>query len=331
MVNDSVSLGSVLHIRCGDDILGKLQEAGVPGARIRWADALCQGPTPWGLSPDEWRRIRAQHAAEFYGMPFEQGLQFLADQDEALETYRQYDEVVLWFEHDLFDQVVLIYLLDWFSRQSLRGTRVSLINTDRHLGNMSASELAPLYGTQQPVTEAQISLAHRAWSAFCAPDPSSIEHLILSDTSPLPHLAPALRRHLEEFPSATNGLGRVEQMALEIIASGTTQPVRIFHAMQQREERAWLGDAMFWPYLQQLARASVALLKIEGEGPWPSHKQHGGPLQISVTETGRAVLSGLQDHVRLNGIDRWFGGVHLQGKSGLWRWDPRLQTLTRGN
>lgn len=36
---------------------------------------------------------------------------------------------------------------------------------------------------------------------------------------------------------------------------------------------------------------------------------------------GKAVLAGKQDAVRLNGIDKWFGGVHLQGAEAAWRWD----------
>lgn len=72
----------MLHIRCGDDILSKLKDAGLPGEMIRWADALCQGPTPAGLKGDEWRRVRAQHAKDFYGMPYDEGMEFLRKQDE---------------------------------------------------------------------------------------------------------------------------------------------------------------------------------------------------------------------------------------------------------
>jgi hypothetical protein len=33
------------------------------------------------------------------------------------------------------------------------------------------------------------------------------------------------------------------------------------------------------------------------------------------------VIRGAADRVRVNGIDRWFGGVHLQGHDAPWRWD----------
>ncbi len=42
-----------------------------------------------------------------------------------------------------------------------------------------------------------------------------------------------------------------------------------------------------------------------------------------------AVLEGRADHVTLNGIDRWIGGVHLT-PDNLWRFDPETKALLRG-
>jgi hypothetical protein len=32
--------------------------------------------------------------------------------------------------------------------------------------------------------------------------------------------------------------------------------------------------------------------------------------------------------VALNGIDRWVGGVHLQGRDAPWRWDEGTESVT---
>jgi hypothetical protein len=317
----------VLHIRCGDDILGKLKDAGLPGEMIRWADALCQGPTPAGLKDDEWRRVRAQHARDFYGMPYDEGVEFLRKQDENLQRFRHHDEIVLWFEHDMFDQVVLIYLLDWFAQQDLEPRRLSLICPNQHLGNMDQEQLAQLYPTRQPVTAKQIDLSRRAWQAFRATDPRLIEELISGDTSALPFLRQALVRHLQEFPFVRNGLNQTEQNALEAIKSGIMEPKRLFQEIQRREESAWLGDSMFWPYLEQMAKGTDALLKIEGVGPWANAPTELSTRFIHITEQGRRVLSGEADWIGLKGIDRWIGGVHLQGKHVSWRWDCGRQAL----
>jgi hypothetical protein len=34
--------------------------------------------------------------------------------------------------------------------------------------------------------------------------------------------------------------------------------------------------------------------------------------------------------VRIHGIDRWLGGVHLHGHDAQWRWDPDRDRLVPG-
>jgi hypothetical protein len=41
------------------------------------------------------------------------------------------------------------------------------------------------------------------------------------------------------------------------------------------------------------------------------------------------VLEGQADQIALNGIDRWIGGVHLQGHQVAWRWDHGTETIVR--
>ena len=34
-----------------------------------------------------------------------------------------------------------------------------------------------------------------------------------------------------------------------------------------------------------------------------------------------SIIDGRDDWVRIRGIDRWLGGIHLQGVEAAWRWD----------
>lgn len=317
----------MLHLRPGDDILPKLKEAGLPGEFIRWADALCIGPTPSGLSETQWRELRARFAADNHFFPYDEALRFLSDQDRNLMRFRDHDRVILWFEHDLFCQINLIYLLDWFTRQDLRKTKLFLICIAKHLGHLSREELARLYGTEHEVTAAEFDLARRAWQAFCAPDPTGLERLINDDTTPLPFLRAALLRHLREFPSKENGLNRTERMAMEAVASGESRPDRIFRAVNDREEVFWMTDGMFYPSLKQLAGGPSPLLKVNGADSWPTGNAPITGLTLGLTDTGRAVLTGEADWIKLNGIDRWLGGVHLHGAESAWRWDEENRRL----
>ena len=38
-------------------------------------------------------------------------------------------------------------------------------------------------------------------------------------------------------------------------------------------------------------------------------------------------LEGAEDHVALNGVERWIGGVHLVGREVPWRWDDGVEAV----
>src|SRR6185503_7667307 len=116
---------------CSADIARK---ANLPGEHLAWREALVCGPTPGGLSEDDWRRLRAQHLADEYDLAVHESEQELRRQDEALSKFSEHEEVVLWFEHDLFCQIHLVYLLNWFALRDLGPTKLSLICIDRFPG-----------------------------------------------------------------------------------------------------------------------------------------------------------------------------------------------------
>ena len=319
----------MLHIRCGDDILDKLKEANLPGKYIRWADPLCQGPTPSGLTREQWRVTRAKFASDFYYVTLYCALDFLSQQDENLKDFSNHKEVILWFEHDLFDQIILIYLLNWFSQRSLGKTKIELICSGKHLGYMDSKNLKNLFETKRQVTTQEFDIAQETWLAFCSSNPSEIQNLINQDSSPLPFLKGALIRHFQQFPSKKNGLNLTERFAMEVISSGEDQLLRIFEEVQRKEKNPWLGDTMFWPYLRGLATGDEPLLSIQGHGPWPSVGKPHSKLTVQVTQKGRDILSGKGDCIKENGIDRWLGGVHLFGDEAEWRWDSPTQKLVQ--
>jgi hypothetical protein len=185
----------------------------------------------------------------------------------------------------------------------------------RGLGELRAQQLAPLLNTRQEVTLPQLELAHTAWQAFTGSNPLVIENMLSADTTPLRFLAAAFQRLLEEFPSTRNGLARSEEQALR---AASELGGRLFLAIQDMEERSFMGDTSFWHILIRLAAEPHALLRIAADiGDSFSHRI------VDITERGRHVLAGNEDYVRLGGVDKWIGGVHLQGPESRWRWNGR--------
>ncbi|HEX4494413.1 MAG TPA: DUF1835 domain-containing protein [Thermoanaerobaculia bacterium] len=322
-----------LHVTNGDSAAEGLRQSGVAGERGEvavTADLLHEGPAPGGLPPERWRKVRARYLAESGYDDYDSCLARLTRWDRTLEEARSFDEVVLWFEHDLFDQLLLIRALDAFASRGLGATELSLICIGEFpgivpfhgLGQLTPPELATLLPRRQRVDEGQKLLARDAWRAFRSPTPAGIEAILARDASPLPFLAGALRRHLEELPAVADGLARSERQILRALAAGpaggTTFP-ELFGATQAMEERVYMGDLPFHRILRELASSPRPLVRLDPGTQGASRSPRF--LQIALTASGREVLDGRDDWVRSRGIDRWLGGIHLQGVEAAWRWD----------
>src|SRR5262245_37367141 len=103
--------GPMLHIHNGDSTSETAKKASLPGEHIAWREAMVCGPTPADLPEAEFIDLRAIHLSEAYEAEFEKCQRDLQTQHQALANFANHDEVVLWFEHDLFCQIHLIYLL----------------------------------------------------------------------------------------------------------------------------------------------------------------------------------------------------------------------------
>jgi hypothetical protein len=313
----------MLHITNGDAAGDKLNASGIGGTVLCWRDVLHDGPVPADLPLDALSTVRARFIAGNGWGGEDEAARGFAERDAALAGCGGHDEVVLWFEHDLYDQLQLIQVLDWFAANG--APRLSLVCGAEYLGNSEPQRLAQRFGERSPVTTDQLALGAAAWRAFRSPDPRAIPALQADDTLELPYLADALNRHLEQFPSTANGLSRSEHQALQVIAGGAATLKDAYlgshHAL---EEPIWLGDASFIAYMEGLAAGEHPLVAIApGE-------RHDVSRRVALTDAGRAVLSGREDRVRLNGIDRWLGGVHLYGREAAWRWDAAARTLVAG-
>ena len=327
-----------LHVLNGDSVRVTLERSDVPGAFAVYAEILHEGPVPPDSGTRAWRQTRSRYLAARDYLPYADAMRNLEVWDAKLEAFADYDEVVLWFEHDLFDQLLLIRHLDWLARRNLGRTALSLICIGEFpgfepfhgLGQLNPEQLTSLLGTREPVSAEQRALGARAWRAFTASDPTALDALARSDdTRALPFLAGALQRFLEEYPALDSGLPRTERHILELLGVEALTPERLFVMEARLEERVFMGDTTFWKRVMDLAEGPTPLVAVEMEPPGDRVLPAG---TVAITQAGRAVLAGTADWVRLNGFDRWLGGVHLSpgpGGNVDWRYDRHARALVR--
>ena len=91
-----------------------------------------------------------------------------------------------------------------------------------------------------------------------------------------------------------------------------------FLSTQEMEHDVFMGDSVFFRMVRRLAEAPLPLVHLDPVGDQAPPARNGAAL----TALGREVLAGRADHARLNGLDRWVGGVRLHGRTPAWRWDP---------
>ena len=325
----------MLHITNGDSAAELIQEAVFSGSIMAWRDVLHEGPVPSGFSLQQLSRMRAEWMASQGWGELEVIARSFAERDKILMSFREHDEIVLWFEHDLYDQLQLIQILDWFYDRQRGATKLSLIcigeftgiNPFHGLGQLNAQQLASLFPLRHKVTPKEMLTAHDAWQAFTSANPIELNNLLENDLKALPFLHAAMRRHCEQFPSTFNGLSRTERQILTAVANEETTPTQIFNYDQAQEEAVFMGDSTLWLYVKRLCEGDKPLLKT----------QHGKLFDIPeeltkeflsqtlhLTEAGKSVMAGRSDNLHLNGIDRWLGGVHLQGTETDWRWNGEI-------
>ena len=86
-----------------------------------WQDVLHDGPVPDNLSLEELSKVRAQLIIDCGWGAAEDIRQSFIARDNALKSFASHEKVILWFERDLYDQLQILQILDWFHSNLTKG------------------------------------------------------------------------------------------------------------------------------------------------------------------------------------------------------------------
>lgn len=298
---------NALHVTNGDSVLYLWKKSGLPGTHLAWRDALNEGPLRADLALPAHSRMRADYlSSRGYGNPIKIHRD-LEKRDAVIARAQTFEEIVLWFEHDLYDQLQLLQILAVLHDAGLGAGSVQLILSNTYLGNLTGDELMALYPKRRFITTAIAQAARTAWHAVASPEPHALRRALDEKYPGLPFMRDALLRLCEEYPDVQTGLSRSQKQILESSAPGPRRRDEVFHRSQAREEASFLGDAGCYALIDDLCAPPAPLLSQSDAG-------------VELTVLGRRVLAGDTDWLEHQPADRWIGGVHLDGER-CWRWD----------
>jgi hypothetical protein len=307
----------MIHLHNGDSVAITARRALLPGRHVAFRETFITGPVLPGLRPHEFLEERARFIAGYYGEHLLRTRNEILEQEQMLDAIRDEEEIVLWFEHDLFCLANFLYLLVRLSK----ARRLSAIWCPRPLGTMAEEELVTTYMSRAAVPPLMLRIAAEAWKAYTAPDAAALNRFVMQDWNDFPFLRDGLTLHAMRFPSTRNGLGEVEQRAMAAIDNGATEFATLFARFDANPPRYGFGDGEFLRHLRRLASCAVPMITITETGDGAPPKALFG-----ITPAGRKVLAGEADFIELNNADQWLGGVHLTLQS-LWRWDASAREL----
>lgn len=294
------------HIHNGDVVAEQARRDGIPGEHIPFREALACGPGTRDLE------TRAQFLSGSHGENLLRVRNGLIELEHALDDAIDTDEVVLWFEHDLFCLANLLSLLERFA--SCR--RLTLI---WHPEPLSSVDLYPLFESRAAVTPRMLALGRDAWAAYTDADPRALNRFVRDENRDFPFLREGMTLHASRFPSSRNGLGSVEQRILDLILNGSRDFMTLFYDFDAAPPRFGLGDQEIIRTLRVLAHLPVPLITMTEEStPQKS--------LLALTPAAENVLRGEVDYVSVNEPDYWLGGVHLT-RENVWRWDEARREI----
>ena len=322
---------TTLHIRCGSDIKATLSEAGFLGDFLEYSDALCQGPV---VDDASWLDRRADFLAHAYGpevgLSQDQIAANLARAEADLHAAAsRYDRVVLWFEHDSYDQLNLARCLAQFVETPPR--RLEMVTLEHYpgamrfigLGQLPPEALRLLWSEREPISERQAQAGQTVWRLLRQPDPTPLATSAGTGFVDLPYLGRAVLRHCQELPWTRDGLGLTERICLQLLAEQPRTSGEIFRdLMLEREPLPWLGDLMLRSVIEAMKRVSRPVFTAAFDGDdrrWFRER-------LTLTPLGLAVLAGEVDWLSLSPPERWLGGVRIRADQPCWRWDDRRST-----
>lgn len=344
----------MLHVVNGDSTAQAIRAAGVlqplnsalgehrdPDDVVAWKDVLYDGPVRGGRSPINLAHERSQFIAAKGWEPYISVRQDFGRRDAALASAQRQDEVVFWFESDLYDVLQLAQALDRLAVRRPVETRFSWVLVDRRpdddkahgFGHLSRQQVERLLAGRRPVPDSAWPEARAFWAAFTSDDPANLASFAIASPS-FPYLADGVGRLLAEYPDRMTGLSRSERQVLDSVSSQPNRtPEDVFKDVGGAEFRPFLGDFQVWDRLERFARADPPLIERSDGGDWVSSRMDLMSLDepdwnafrtqpLRLTTAGDDVLAGKRDWLAVGGVGRWIGGYQIPAADASWRFDP---------
>ncbi len=214
---------SLLHITNGDSFTSRLQSLEFKGDVITWREMLCEGKTLSTVGSESFWKTRFEFLNKNYKVSKSWFIEKTLKEYRSLCNHKQQDQIVLWFEYDLFCQINMLAVISWL-KQHRRHAEISLVCSGKvegstklyGLNELNDDKLMELYDNRKVLSQDDIEYADYIWQLYCSDNPIRLENQIDNNDFQFEYLSDALKTHLKRFPTIKNGLNDLENHILEV-------------------------------------------------------------------------------------------------------------------
>jgi len=224
-----------LHITNGDNTTLALQKLKIDGAIVTWREMLCEGKTTIDVGSEIFWKSRFDFFSQNYKITKKYFIEHTLKEFRTLCNHKYQEEIILWFEYDLFCQINMIAVISWLKKHRPKAAIALVcpekkIESERYLrlNKLTQKELLSLYKKRVILTKDDIGYADYVWHLYCSKSPLQLQNLIANPHSHFSYLTDAIEAHLQRFPSIKNGLNKIENNILETAQSGSYSTKKSF-------------------------------------------------------------------------------------------------------
>lgn len=289
----------ILHITNGDSLNDKLLALQIEGDFVVWREMLCEGKTTYTIGDQNFINTRKTFLKEDYDIDTGSYEDKFVTQLELLKNYQDYEEIILWFEYDLFCHINMIacisHLLQIGCKKPIHLVCSGRISGEKELKGLSEitnDQLFDHYKNKVLLTRNDILLSDQIWRLYCSDDHLQLQPIIAKDSSFI-YLSNCISAHKKRFPEEHSGLNTLEAHILKLI-----------NKHQITSQRQLCGYVL--NYQGYYGYGDMQIFKMIKRLDSYYEEQDG---VFVVNKKGEGALNG--DHIKAPGLHKqcYFGGV----------------------
>ncbi len=291
-----------LHIVNGEGTAVNFRRSGIPGDLVVWNEALVMGPVTFDIGTAAFWKLRSTYFLNQQNKLLPSANhptyeQLVVAEFDKLKSLSSYQQITLWFEHDLFCQINMMGLLAWISSQLKSEVSLMLVCIDRFpgiedfrgLGQLHSKDYPTLLDQAQLLSRNDLDFAQSIWTWYCSNEP----HVAVTSTVPaiFPFWDKAQLLHWSRFPSVKNGLSALQQIILELVADHEPTKRSLMRELLINQGAWGFGD---FQYLEMIHDLHVAL---------------NVNSTLTLSKIGLQLLSGEANYLHHSSTTNYLGGA----------------------